>query len=67
MCSLEIVITSLWVSEIIPRYAVENSNHCTVILKLSVKISVGWCYLLGAIGTQTSLSESHWHPVKLKI
>lgn len=41
MCSLEIVINSSWTSEITPKYTVENANCCTVILKLSVKISVG--------------------------
>lgn len=47
MCSLEIVINSSWTSEITPRYTVENANHCTVILKLSVKISVGMVFPAG--------------------
>lgn len=41
MCSLEIVMYSSWISEITPRYALENANHHTVILKPSVTISVG--------------------------
>lgn len=47
MCSLEKVINSSWISEITPRYAVENANPCTVILKLSLKVSVGMVFPVG--------------------